>query len=164
MFCAKGNYQGKINARGYFQFKDYATSLDYLDMVKRSHIDGNTCFYFKVINKSTGKKNIVVVTLENRYVKNNIKRFSSLRNGLIVTKDIPELAANRLDDFVYNEIMKLSDDDFYKKYVTETGALIPDKNLEIDKAVTYRILKSNIPLILHGLSGEWALQANSMGW
>lgn len=149
--------RGHINQRGFFEYNDRKTLLEFLDYSESLHIDGNAYFYFDIANETSGKKQKVVLELDDEYTKSNIKTFESLKDGLIVKSDITALKRNIVNDSIYSKIEKLSEDEFYKLYVNSNGVLKSIGNWEIEKAIIYRILKSNIMIGQNDVSGEWSL-------
>lgn len=159
--------RGSINNRGYFQFVDYKTQLEFLDVTRKDHIDGDSYFYFTFINKKNGKKSNVVINTNSDFARNKIKEFSTLTNGFAANDLDYELANSIVNDSIYNRINKLSEDDFFSKYVYETKEvssleIIGDR--EIEKAVLLRLLKNRISIGVSEVGGDLVLAKHSIKW
>lgn len=163
----KTQVRGHINKRGYFEFTDYKTQLDYLDMVKKEGIRGDSYFYFTVFDKKNGKKDIVVINTNTEFATNKIKKYSSLKAGYVTSNFDYELTKCIVNDSIYNKISKLSEDEFFSKYVYENkeiGGLEIIKDREIEKAVLLRLLKKRIPVFITEASGDVALPKYKISW
>lgn len=141
---------------------DYANLLRFVESVRQSVAEVSWYFYFTEVNKSTGKKSIIVTTQDLDYLTGHVKDLTTLDRGLIVEKDVRELEEYVVNDSISSELEKLSEKDFFDKYVINSqygGIIKMELEWETTKAVIYRLLKLGIAAVNSG-DGTIALDRN----
>lgn len=142
---------GFLDRRGFFRFSNYKTLLQFLDYRYKEGIDG--LVYFPLIE---GDKKAILSTDVTPKQLNILSYFCLSKSGN-VRLWTPVIQSHLVNDSISRRIDKLTEEQFYNAYVNRKGVLVNLGNVEVEKAVIYRLLMDNFLVYETDISSDLVL-------
>ena len=167
-FQAQPRVKGKINKYGFFEFSSRRCFFSHIAHFVKAKIDGETFSY--------SEKNGVKYVFSTDYytINNNLYDFNKLSTKEIFTillskkQPLPLMQLNVsnsvVKDSILNSFGNFSKNEFYLKFIDKNGVIIDINDIELEKAIVFKLISSNIPVYRSDVSGDLRLSKNIVSY